>query len=118
VSELAAARSPQTGVGFQHSRAARTAVGLPFVFGLTFLGSVGTIAMFYVVGAEKHVEDTWLALLLVAVAAVSLLGCAAAFLLAIRVRVKGEQWNMLWIPLSTFPVLAGFVLIWGMLPGT
>jgi hypothetical protein len=52
------------------------------------------------------------------VAAVSLLGCVAAFVLAIHSRIRGERWNLLWIPLCAFPALGALVLVWGMLPGT
>ncbi len=72
--------------------------------------------MFYAVGAEDHIEDTVLAGLLILTAAVGVLGSLAAFVTALVSRVKGERWNLLWIPLCTFPALAAFVLVWGALP--
>lgn len=75
--------------------------------------------MFYAVGAEDHIEDTVLAVFLVLVAAVGVLGSLAAFVMAlVSTTAKGERWNLLWIPLCTFPALAAFVLVWGALPGT
>lgn len=65
----------------------------------------------YVVGGVEATEDNWVGML----GAVAVLGglavSLAAFVLAVLAKIHDERRRMLWLPLSLFPALLGFVVL-------
>ena len=65
----------------------------------------------FVVGGSSAVEDNWVAILVLVLFFGGFLASVIAFVLAVAVKVKHEQWRLLWLPLSVFPVLLAFVVL-------
>jgi hypothetical protein len=68
-------------------------------------------AVAYAVGGVEATEDNWVGML----AVVGILGGLAvslvAFALAVLARIHHERRRLMWLPLSVFPALFGFVLL-------
>lgn len=73
--------------------------------------SVVVYAVAVGVGGSSAVEDNWVAILVLALFFGGFLASLTAFVLAVAVKVKHEQWPVLWLPLSVFPALVAFVVL-------
>jgi uncharacterized membrane protein HdeD (DUF308 family) len=64
-----------------------------------------------VVGGSSAVEDNWVASLVLVLFFGGLFASVIAFALAFAMKVKHGQWQLLWLPLSVFPMLLAFVVL-------
>ena len=94
-----------------HSPRARWAVGLAETAAAMTAIAVAIYAVAVGVGGSSAVEDNWVAILVLALFFGGFLASVIAFVLAVAVKVKHEQWRLLWLPLSVFPVLLAFVVL-------
>ncbi len=92
-------------------RQARWAVALAEAVVAVVALSATVFGVAYAVGGVEATEDNWVGML----AAVGLLGGLAvslvAFTLAVLARIHHERRALLWLPLSVFPALFGFVVL-------
>ena len=95
----------------ERSRLARWAVGLgSFVIVVVAL-SYGVVFIALAVGGTEAIEDNFIGFL----GGISLLGglfvALVAFALGVVAKIRHEQWSLLWIPLTVFPVLFGLAAL-------
>ena len=92
-------------------RQARWAVWLAAAVVAVVALAAAVFGVAYAVGGVEATEDNWVGLL----AAAGLLGGLAvslvAFTLAVLARVSHERHTLMWLPLSVFPALFGFVVL-------
>lgn len=93
------------------SRLARWAVGLAAAVAVVIAMSSAVFAVAYATGGSDATEDNWVGFLGAVALLGGLLASLTAFALAVVVKVKHEQWTLLWFPLSVFPALFAFVLL-------
>jgi cytochrome bd-type quinol oxidase subunit 2 len=99
------------GPAHTHSRRARWAVRLAEAAAPMTAIAVAVYGVAFVVGGSSAVEDNWVAILVLVLFFGGLLASVIAFVLAVAMKVKHEQWRLLWLPLSVFPVLLAFVVL-------
>ena len=94
-----------------HTRLAVWAAGLAAAVVVGVVASYAVFAVAWVFGGQDAVSDNWVGLL----AAVALVGglavSFAAAVLAVVARFRHEDWPLLWLPLSVFPVLLLLVVL-------
>ena len=100
-----------TGSRGPRGRPARWAVGLSLLSAGTFLTSFAAIAIAYAIGEEAAVEDTLLAIVLLATGLAGVLGSLVALALAVVAKTKREHWPLLWLPLTVFPAIVLFLVL-------
>jgi amino acid transporter len=92
-------------------RQARWAVWLATAAVAVLALAAAVFGVAYAVAGVEATEDNWVGLL----AAVGLLGGLAvslvAFTLAVLARINHERRPLMWLPLSVFPALLGFVVL-------
>lgn len=94
-----------------HSRLAVWAVGLAAAVVVVVVVAYAIFAVAWVFGGQDAVSDNWVGFL----AAVALVGglavSFAATALAVVAKYRHDDWPLLWLPLSVFPVLLVLVLL-------
>jgi hypothetical protein len=83
----------------------RWAVGLAGTVLVAVTASYTIFGVAYVVGGSDAISDTLVGLLGAAALLGGLSVSLVAFGLAVVAKVKHEQWSLLWLPLSVFPML-------------
>ena len=93
------------------SRLAVWAVGLAAAVVVVVVVAYAIFAVAWVFGGQDAVSDNWVGFL----AAVALVGglavSFAATALAVVAKYRHDDWPLLWLPLSVFPVLLVLVLL-------
>jgi len=100
-----------SGLDHGHTRLALWAVGLAAAVVVVVAVAYAIFAVAWVFGGQDAVSDNWVGFL----AAVALVGglavSFAASVLAVVAKYRHEDWTLLWLPLSVFPVLLVLVLL-------
>jgi hypothetical protein len=65
----------------------------------------------YAIGGTGATEDNWVGLLGVVSLLGGLVASFVAFALALRAKIKQQQWALLWLPLALFPALLVFLVL-------
>ena len=95
----------------RHSPLAVWAVGLAAAVVVVVVVAYAIFAVAWVFGGQDAVSDNWVGFL----AAVALVGglavSFAATALAVVAKYRHDDWPLLWLPLSVFPVLLVLVLL-------
>jgi hypothetical protein len=94
-----------------HTPSARWAVGIAAAVAVAILVSAAIFAVAYAIGGPGATEDNWVGLLGVVSLLGGLVALFAAFALALRAKIKQEQWALLWLPLLLFPALLAFLVL-------
>ena len=100
-----------SGLDHGHTRLAVWAVGLAAAVVVVVVVAYAIFAVAWAVGGQDAVSDNWVGIL----GGVALIGglafSFAAGVLAVVAKYRHEDWALLWLPLSVFPVLLVLVVL-------
>lgn len=95
----------------RRTRLARRAVGSSVVFVAAFAAAFTVGVVGYAVAGWDAIEDTILAYVALALAAIGVVAAIAAFAMAVVAVATHERWRLLWLPLCGLPALLAFLVL-------
>jgi hypothetical protein len=95
----------------EHPRLGQWSVALSTIIVAAMAVAFSIFGIAYQMNGVEGTEDNWVGMLTAIALLGGLVGSLVAFAMAIVDRAKHDNWSLLWMPLTLFPVLAAFVVL-------